>query len=174
MPDPAPRIARALLRKAVILGRAQAVGSDLELLAGVLTTNPDILRFTNHPGIRLADKEKLLCPAAAEELTRRLVRALIAAREASLLPAIHESYSLLLKRRTGLIDAFVTAAEPLTPEEEAGLGAAVERVTGRRAALHVTLDPALLGGIRLAMGGRVYDGSLRATLESMKERLIAS
>lgn len=174
MAEAAGRIARALLRKAVLLGRAEAVARDLELLSWVVASNPDVMRFINHPRIPLADKEKLLCPAAAEELTRRLLSTLIAGREATLLPEIHTSYALLLRRRTGLIDAAVTAAEPLTPEEETGLGAAVERITGRKAVLHVTIDPELIGGIRLTLDGRVFDGSLRTTLESIKERLLAS
>ena len=174
MADAAGRIARALFRKALAIGRAEEVARDLEALTDVLASNPDVARFINHPRIPLADKEKLLGPAVTDELTRRLLWVLIAGRETALLRGIHSSYSLLLKRRAGLIDAAVATAESLTSEEETGLRAAIERIAGRKAVLHMTIDPALIGGVRLTLDGRVFDGSLRTTLESMKERLLAS
>jgi F0F1-type ATP synthase delta subunit len=40
--------------------------------------------------------------------------------------------------------------------------------------LRTSVDPALLGGVLVRMGGRTYDGTVRARLRELRERLAGS
>ena len=64
-------------------------------------------------------------------------------------------------------------AQPLSPEQDAEIRAAVKAATGLTPVLKVQVDPKLLGGVRLTIDGRVADNSLRSGLERLKERLQA-
>ena len=51
------------------------------------------------------------------------------------------------------------------------LSAAVGRVLGKQVEMRAHVDPSLVGGLLLRMEGRVYDGSVRARLRALRERL---
>jgi F-type H+-transporting ATPase subunit delta len=65
----------------------------------------------------------------------------------------------------------VRSAVPLTDQEREALAGNLARSTGKRIQLHPAVDPALLGGLVLRMGDTVVDGSVRAKLEQLRERL---
>jgi F-type H+-transporting ATPase subunit delta len=174
MAEAALRLARALLREALPRGRADAVAADLELLSRLLAPGSDVRRFLSHPLVPLADKERLLLPAAAEPVVRDLLRSLIASRETALLPAVSAAYATLLKRRRGVADALVESAAPLTAEETALVSAALSRALGKPAAVRVATNPELLAGIRVVVDGKVMDSSLRFRLAAIRERLLTS
>ncbi len=59
----------------------------------------------------------------------------------------------------------VRSAVALTASERSELVALARRLTGRREILLTTeVDPELLGGVVLAAGATVYDGSIRTQL----------
>lgn len=174
MVDTAWRLAGALLIEACRLGQAEAVEADLARLQTLVTADADIRRFINHPLIPLIDKQKVLCPVSKNELVKGVFCELLARRDTGLIPAICSSYTLALRRRTGRIDAVVQSAGPLTPEEQRRVHDAICKRTGCAASLRVVVDPELIGGLRVQLDGQVIDNSLRARLETMKERLLAS
>jgi F-type H+-transporting ATPase subunit delta len=171
MTDAARSVARALFREARAAAELEPVEADLARLAR-LTADRDVQRFLDHPRIPLADKVRVLAPAVSNGLARRLLGALLAARETGLLPAIHRGYAGLLKRETGFVDTVARVARPLTPAEEAELRVAVRKATGLAALLKVQVDPTLIAGVRLAIDGRIVDNSFRTGLERLKEKLL--
>jgi F-type H+-transporting ATPase subunit delta len=48
----------------------------------------------------------------------------------------------------------------------------LSRILGRTVIAHISVDPALLGGIVVRYGDRVMDGSLRRRLVSLRHRMI--
>ena len=44
-------------------------------------------------------------------------------------------------------------------------------MTGKTAILTEEVDPALIGGIVVEVGGKVYDGSVRTQLESLRKSI---
>jgi F-type H+-transporting ATPase subunit delta len=172
MTDAARSIARALFRKARELGELEPVATDLLRLAGI-ASGPDVRRFLVHPRIPLEDKERILAPSASNELVRNLLSALVSAGATGLLAAVNEAFALLVRRETGFVETLARVAQPLSPAQEEEIRAAVKAATGLTPLLKVKVDPQLLGGVRLAVDGKVADNSLRSGLERLKERLQA-
>ena len=50
---------------------------------------------------------------------------------------------------------------------------ALENKYRKKFKLYVDLDASLLGGVRITMGNKVIDGSVRRRLEDLKEKLTA-
>jgi F-type H+-transporting ATPase subunit delta len=65
--------------------------------------------------------------------------------------------------------ARVITAVPLTKEEAEKLQNRLEARFHRKMDMVCTVDPALIGGIRVETEGRVLDGSLKARLQEIKE-----
>ena len=172
MTDAARSIALSLFREARATNQLEPVADDLARLAGIVS-DPDVRRFLSYPRIPLAEKERVLSPAVTNDLMRRLLAALLSTRESELITALNESYSALVRRETGFVDAAARVAQPLTPAQDEAIRTAVKAATGLTAVLKVYVDPGLIGGVRLTIDGRVADNSLKSRLERLKESLQA-
>ena len=62
----------------------------------------------------------------------------------------------------------VSAARPLTDEQQAALRAQLEQVTRSQIDLAVRVDPAVIGGLRIQIGSTVYDGTVRSQLSRLQ------
>jgi F-type H+-transporting ATPase subunit delta len=59
----------------------------------------------------------------------------------------------------------------LTEPERHSLEAEVEKLTGRKVLARYSEDPTILGGAIVRIGSTIYDGSVKGTLERMREQL---
>ena len=67
--------------------------------------------------------------------------------------------------------AYVTVAAPLAPAEEQRLGAALAARYGREVSLKTTVDPRVLGGVRVRVGADLYDGTIARRLAQARTAL---
>jgi F-type H+-transporting ATPase subunit delta len=74
------------------------------------------------------------------------------------------------QRRKQLV-AEVTVAVPLAPAHRDRLAAALQRIYGRPVRLNVDVDPAMVGGVRVELGGEVVDGTIAGRLDEARRRL---
>ena len=80
--------------------------------------------------------------------------------------------TMLLEQSPQLAEVRVVV--PLTHEEETRLRACLERIAGRPVEMEVHMDPSILGGVWVRMDDLVIDGTVRARLSALHERLCAS
>ena len=83
----------------------------------------------------------------------------------AILSQLHRLVQLDVKRRT----ARVESSGALAPEQQAALQANLARKYGQGLNISFVQNPALLGGLRIQVGSDVYDGSVRARLENLRE-----
>ena len=62
---------------------------------------------------------------------------------------------------------------PLAEAQMAALTSALRTTVGKTVELHTRVDKAVLGGVLVKVGGRTYDGTLRARLEGLRARLVS-
>lgn len=67
--------------------------------------------------------------------------------------------------------AIVESATPLDAMLQANLKTSLARKYGRELALEFQVKPELLGGIRVKVGSDVWDGTVKARLEALKNQL---
>lgn len=119
---------------------------------------------------RRADLLDSILADRSQEETRQLVRRVIQApRAGSLSAALHYLGELAAARRDRLV-ANVTAASPLTQEQEARLARILERTYGRAVQVNVGVDPAVLGGMRIQVGAEVIDGTMLSRIQEARRR----
>jgi F-type H+-transporting ATPase subunit delta len=64
--------------------------------------------------------------------------------------------------------AEVTAARPLTAEQQASVAEAIKRAVGSKVSIDVKVDPSLLGGLVVRVGSRMIDSSLKTKLQKLQ------
>jgi F-type H+-transporting ATPase subunit delta len=72
----------------------------------------------------------------------------------------------------GLTDVEVRVAKELDPGLRSELEGQLRKMLGKVPVLRVTVDPALLGGIILQVGDRVFDASIHTRLEYARRNMI--
>jgi F-type H+-transporting ATPase subunit delta len=105
-----------------------------------------------------------------ESRVRQVVAKIAEARPRSCV-AILNSFSALVKAELDRQRALVESASSLTPDIQAQLQKSLSAKYGRPLTLDFQVRPELLGGIRVRVGSDVWDGSVKARLESLKASL---
>jgi F-type H+-transporting ATPase subunit delta len=84
---------------------------------------------------------------------------------------ILDSFSRLVANEINKQLAVVESATQLTPAIASDLQSSLSQKYGRPLTLEFKIVPELLGGIRVKVGSDVWDGSVKARLEALKNSL---
>ncbi len=175
----ARRYARALADAAGRKDKArlETIASEIDLLAEVLERAPRVLRFLDDPSIPQKWKEEVVATLGREakigEVTRRFLQVLVERRRLAAISAISQAFTTIKDQRLGIVPVEATTAVPLSAPELKRFRESLEKMTGRTVRLELRVDPAVLGGARTRVGSRVYDGTLKRKLQTLRARLAA-
>jgi F-type H+-transporting ATPase subunit delta len=173
----ARRYARAALDVAEARGgdAASALGSDLHTLVALIERHSPLRAALVDPRVSPDARRRLLeaiaDKAGLSELTRRLVALLISRDRLALLPALAEVCTVEFLARRGVLAAEATSAVPLLDAQRRSLARALGKASGLEVELQAHVDPEVLGGLRVRMGGKTYDGTVRAHLATLRRSL---
>lgn len=87
---------------------------------------------------------------------------------------ILDEYHAVADGAAGLSEAEIVSAHALNEEDRSALEAQVAKLAGGRVRATYREDPSLLGGAVVRIGSKVYDGSIRAQLQQLKQRLVSA
>ncbi|MDP9040009.1 MAG: ATP synthase F1 subunit delta [Acidobacteriota bacterium] len=85
---------------------------------------------------------------------------------------IRAEYRELANQHDRAVEATITTARPLEPQDRLDLEAQASKLAGAMIRASYVEDPSLLGGAVVQIGSTIYDGSLRAQLQQLKQRMI--
>lgn len=149
----------ALVEWSRMLEAASAVASDATMSDAI--ANP---KFTR------ANVEKVFLSVLDKELDeegKNLVRLLLENGRLALLPVIAEQYEKLKAEQSGQIEADIASAFPLSDEQVKEMVGLLEKRFARKVTAHVSVDPELIGGVKINAGDVEIDASVRGQLHNM-------
>ncbi|MFC3886422.1 F0F1 ATP synthase subunit delta [Bacillus songklensis] len=173
----AKRYALALFQLAQEQNAVNEFEEQLLVIKKVFEENRELLVVLKHPKVSFEQKQALLKEAFS-----------------TLLPQIQNTLSLLLERhRIGIViemvsdfvelaneskgtaEATVYSVRPLTENEGQALSESFARKVGRQSLkIQNIVDKSLIGGVKLRIGNRIYDGSVSGKLERIQRQLLAN
>ena len=170
--DAGQRYAQSLFELTIENGNLAKVEADLKSLKAMIADSADLRRLIASPAFSAEDKGKGLVAVAMKArfdmLTTKFL-GLVAAngRTGDLLGAISAFVELSAKHR-GVVTAEVVSAAALSPTQLKGVQAALAEALGKTPEVSTRVDPSLLGGLKVRVGSRLFDASLRSKLDSLK------
>ena len=127
------------------------------------------------PNVRAAQLTELLVSVMGEGVSaeaKNFIQLLVANRRLGAVPEIHELYEDLRREREGIVEAEIASAYPLDDAQLNALVSDLERRFKRKVQPNVSVDKELIGGVRIAVGDEVIDGSVRGKLATMATALL--
>ena len=170
--------ADALFRIASEDQRADAMTQWSSTVAdmGAVAADPDMQRVLGDPRVTADQVYGVFVGALGGEpvtLAQNFVRTLIAGDRLGVMPEIATQFAALVDAKQGSAEARITSAFPMDDAEVADLVRALEKKFAIKLKPVVDVDPALIGGVRVVVGDRVLDTSVRSRLDAMKSALVA-
>jgi F-type H+-transporting ATPase subunit delta len=101
----------------------------------------------------------------------RFLQVLVRNRRQMMIPEIAHEYRALVDEVEGRVHAQVTMAKEPVGDERAAIARELTRALGKEVVPHVTVNPAILGGVVVRVGDTVMDGSVRRRLSLLRSRL---
>ena len=157
-----------------LAGTLETTERDLKRLTDIIEAEPLVVLFLDHPLITLAQKEHVLEEAIESDLTRRLLRVLIALRKSRRMRDVYDTFAEMVRHELAMAEVEVRVPRPLPPEVQESLRRAIAAWQGRHVHLTVIVDDSVIGGVRVQVNGQVVDNTLKSQLESIEENLLAA
>jgi F-type H+-transporting ATPase subunit delta len=164
----------AVLAGAERAGRLDSVEDELFRFARTIAGDQglrDAFSARTEGGDRKAGLVRaLLAGKAAPETVRLAVQAAVSPRGLRTEQALEGFVEAAAQRRQQLV-AHVVAALPLTEAQRDRLATVLQRQYGRPIRLNLDVDPDVVGGIRVEVGGEVVDGTVSGRIDEARRRL---
>jgi F-type H+-transporting ATPase subunit delta len=134
---------------------------------------PEMTDLVGNPAlssVRLAD----LVASAIPDVSPSQRQFLQVLAENERLPALGEvsaMFEILRNDAEKVLAAEVTSAFPMSDAQIADMVGLLERKHGKKVKVNVVVDPALIGGVSIAIGDEVFDASVRGKLARMASAL---
>jgi F-type H+-transporting ATPase subunit delta len=141
----------------------------LALIEGVVS-DENIASRVGDPNVDERALEGVILGALGERLdgpARNLVQLLIENGRLDLVAQVRALFEALRREQEGVVEARIISALPIGAEQVRALLDALERKYGRKVNAQVEIEPELIGGVRIIVGDKVIDATVRGRLESM-------
>jgi F-type H+-transporting ATPase subunit delta len=172
----AGRYATALFSLAREARQTEAVGAALGEFDRLIAESADLKRLILSPAFSVADQLKalgaLLDRAEIAGLAANFIKLVAAKRRLFAIRDMIAAYGKLDDALRGVTRAEVTSAAPLSDDNVAALKETLRAVSGgAEVALTAKVDPAIIGGLKVKLGSRMVDGSLKTKLNAIRSRM---
>ncbi len=150
-------------------------GQALAALDALLDESPALANVFRSPVFTVDEKKRVIADVLkkvdCDAVTRSFLHLLADNERLPQFRDIVREYGRLLDAANNVVRGTVTTAVPLTKEKRKSVRDELEAKAGKTLELAFEVDPAILGGVVLKMGGRILDSSLRAQLEILRDTL---
>ncbi|HXW64608.1 MAG TPA: F0F1 ATP synthase subunit delta [Burkholderiaceae bacterium] len=168
--------ADALFDAARANAQAAAQWQDAVDAVAALIADPNVASLLSNPQLSDARRFELLSGLCKQPLTGpigELLKLVIENGRLEAIPEVAAQFRQRLNASQGVADCVIESAFALSGEDLASLLAALARKFPFQLKPVVRINSQLIGGVRVTVGDRVLDSSVRARLEAMQARLTA-
>ena len=146
--------------------------SDLRKIAS-LGEDAALIAWLDSPKFSFADKARLLADVleGVNPLALNLACLLVARGRFSIAGEIADEYQRLLNSHRGVEEAEVATAVPLEDEDRQRLSERLSALLDKKVVVKSEVNPELIGGLVVRVGGKMLDGSTRNRLLALKREL---
>ena len=148
---------------------------DIKLVGEVLDSDPQIVQFFNHVLIENDKKIQLLDQSFkgnVDQYVLNFLKLLVQSRRIRYIDDIVKSYIKLSNQYLGIEEGMIYTPYELTDQQIQDIEKAISQKENKKVTLKASIDPSLLGGIKVQIANRIYDGTIKNKVEMLKKELL--
>jgi F-type H+-transporting ATPase subunit delta len=169
------RYALALFQLAKEHNLLDQLEDELRVVREVVSQNTDLNLVLKSKKLLINEKKQLIKNAfsAVNPYVLNTLLILIDRHREGYLIQMVDYFIQLANDERGIAEAKVTTTRPLTETESEVLASTFAAKVGKKTLrIENTVDSNLLGGIKVQIGNRIFDGSLQGKLERLEHQLL--
>ena len=174
MTQAANTYAQALYDLAQDEGLGKTILEELGALKEIFAQNPQYSKLLSAPDIPKQERCGILDEAFRGKVHPYVLNFLKILTEKGYIrqfPGCCEAYRSFYNEANGILVVKAVSAVVLSSAQTEKLTAKLEATTGKQIDLHCTVDPAVLGGLRLSYSGKLMDGTVKNRLDAISKLL---
>ena len=155
-----------------VLDQWLGVVAEMAAVAG----NDDVQQVVNDPNLgsqQIYDLVRGLIKSPLPVAAENFLKLVVDNGRLAALPEVARQFRAMKNAAEGQADCLIESALPLTDEQVHDLLWGLSRKMGLKLIPEVRVDPELIGGIRVSVGDRVLDDTIKARLARMHSALTA-
>lgn len=155
---------------------AAKIWDELSALASLCSTNSDFANVVKNPTI--SHEEKLAIFSALKKSGKisdelyKFIAVLIEKKRLILLADIDKSVKQFIMEAENKLEAEAIFAEAASDAVKKELVKRLEHLTGKTIVLKDKIDPSVIGGVKVKLGSRLYDATIKGQLDKLKASLM--
>jgi F-type H+-transporting ATPase subunit delta len=168
--------AEALFELAEKSGRTEEYAGLIDAVAAAVAAAPSVEAVLMSPKVTKAQKSVLLADALKGSAPKEFVQFLqsvVRRGRQNLFDLMASEYLGLLDLKLNRVRASVTTARPADAALRQQIATRLTEVMGRQVLPLFVEDPAILGGVVVRVGDRVFDGSVKRRMALLRRALLA-
>jgi F-type H+-transporting ATPase subunit delta len=166
------RYAKAVFEIAAESNEFEQWQAELTVIAAI-AADADILSMFENPKIDYWEKKKVLQEhlVSSKKLAQNLALLLVKEGRLAMVGDILSEYNRLYNSQKGVEQAIVKTAVPLTKQEKEELFTKLNKRFNKKIELEVFIDPSIISGMVVRVGGKLLDGSTRSKLKELRKEI---
>ena len=155
----------------------EEICEQLDVLVECFRKEPDFLRLLGTYGIPLEERFSVLEDVLRGQVHPYILNFMKILCERGAIFAFAECAQYYRRRYNedfGIGEAYVATAAPLSREQAEALRKKLESISGKKIRMFESVDPKLLGGVRVELDGHRLDNTIQTRLEQLRRSLTGS
>ena len=171
----AARYATAVFELAREEGAIDRLEADVDTLTEAHRESADFRDLIRSPVYSRAEQEKAIAALAEQmglsETMTRTLRLMATKRRLFVLPQFLTALRERIAEEKGEVTAEVVSATALTDDQRDRLAQTLKEKAGREVKIDMSVDERLIGGLRVKLGSKMIDTSIRSKLDALQNMM---
>ena len=170
----AVRYAESLFDLAKEMNQVEAYSKDIDLIRTVFESDPSFVPFFSHV---LIDEAKCALldksfKGQVNDYVVNFLKLLVRKRRMRYVMEIIEAFKALTNEHFGILEGILYTNYDISVQEVKEVEDALSKKENKTIRLRVVNDPSLIGGIKVEINNRVFDGSIKNKVALLKKELL--
>lgn len=146
------------------------IQKEMKLLKEVILENQEFTVLLCSSFMSFKEKEDIIDKVLSEfdEDIKSLVKILVKNSRGNLLEQVIDDFNTFVNEKRGILEGYVYSTYPLTKSQLTKLEEKIGEIEQVPCELKNKIDANLIGGVKVAINGHVYDGSIKTKIEQMR------
>lgn len=143
---------------------------EMKLLKEIILDNEEFVTLLCSSFLTFEEKEAFIDKVLADfdEDIKSMIKILVKNRRGQLLNKVVEEFNSLVNQKRGILEGLVYTISPLNKDQLSKIESKISEIEQVPCELKNIIDANIIGGVKVAINGHVYDGSIANKIEQMR------